>query len=91
MSTKLRRAGIRAAADAARIDDQHGRTPRQLRTALVVEADVMGTRNGRAVDGTRSSRLPVGPGDGVYPVDDPATVTESGTHTTQLSAPATHA
>lgn len=82
---------VSAAADQLRqIDEQLGGTPGQLEVAVVAETVITGTRNGQPVDVTRTYRLPIDPSDGVYRVEDPGAVTESGSQTTQVTVPATY-
>lgn len=82
---------VPAASDRAeQIEGQHGATPGQTRLSLVARVDLAGTRNGERVERTRRYRLPVSLEGGVYSVEDPGAVTESGSTTERATVPRTY-
>lgn len=77
-----------AIAEAQQIDAELGGTPGSVQVALVAHVDISGTRNGQQVDSSRTYRLPVVPGQGVYRVQDRGPVTATGSQTEQVTRPA---
>jgi hypothetical protein len=78
-----------AATTVEQIDEQLGGTPGDLQVVIVATADVTGTRNGQSVATTRTYRLPIEPGDGVYRVPVPDPTTQSGQETETVTVPET--
>jgi len=84
-STNVSAATVRA----TEIDDQLGASPGETEILILVRTSLSGNRNGKSVDRTRIYRLPITVDDGVYRVDDPGRVTESGSDREQVTVPAT--
>lgn len=74
---------------ATAIDEQLGGTPGTLEILLRARVDLSGTRNGESVDRSRVYSLPISTGTGVYRVEDPGTVTDSGERTERVEVPVT--
>ncbi|MFA9515808.1 DUF5305 domain-containing protein [Halopenitus sp. H-Gu1] len=76
-----------AATESSRIDEQLGGTPGSVEVAIVTTANVTGTRNGQQVDTIRTVRLPINPESGIYRVDDPGVVANSGSRSEEITVP----
>jgi hypothetical protein len=80
---------VTAAAERAdSIEASVGGTPGETEMFFEVRIDLDGTRNGEAVDRTRTYRLPVTFAGGVYRVEDPGRVTASDTVRERVTVPA---
>ncbi|MFC7131935.1 MULTISPECIES: DUF5305 domain-containing protein [Salinibaculum] len=76
-----------AAARLDRVDEQFGTTPGQKQVRVETRLSLTGTRNGQPVDRTRTYRLSVGLGNGIYEVTDAGPTTDSDEQTEQVTVP----
>lgn len=74
-----------AAQRAENISEQLGDTPGQEQVLVEARVHLTGTRNGQQVNATRVYRLPMEFEQGIYRVDDPGVVTNSGSQKEQVT------
>lgn len=76
-----------AAARLDRVDEQFGTTPGEKQVHVETRLSLSGTRNGQQVDRTRTYRLSVGLGNGIYEVTDAGPTADSGEQTERVTVP----